>query len=137
LPGDEEAIHALVKEAGLTEPQSNRSEGGESVVAVAADDVPVAAATVRVRGEDAYLHSVVVRPGDQGLGLGTLIVAASVGGARRRGATRCFLLTEGASAFFSKLGFEATDRDGMPGWILELARECATSAVAMHRALAQ
>jgi glycerol-1-phosphatase len=137
IPADEEAVHALVKEAGLAEPDIGNSEAGELVVGVASDDALVAAATVRTSGENAYLHSVVVRPGDQGLGLGTLIVAAAVGSARRRGATECFLLTEGASAFFSKLGFEPTDREGLPGWILELARECATAAVAMRRALAQ
>ena len=137
VPADEEAIRALVKEAGLTEPASGRSEAGESFVGVAADDAVTAAASARAQGEDAYLHSVVVRPGDQGLGLGTLIVAAAIEAVRRRGAARCFLLTEGASGFFSKLGFGRADRGGMPGWILELARECATTAVAMRRTLRQ
>jgi HAD superfamily hydrolase (TIGR01457 family) len=137
VPADEEAVHALVKEAGLTQPGNGMTDAGETVVGAVTDDAPVAAATARTRGENAYLHSVVIRPGDQGLGLGTLIVAAAVGDARRRGATNCFLLTEGASGFFSKLGFKPTDREGMPGWILELARKCTTSAVAMRRALAQ
>lgn len=136
-PADEDAIHALVKEAGLDEPDTDGSGASDSVVAVTSDDSPLAAATSRTKGDHAYLHSVVVRPGDQGLGLGTLVVAAAVGAARRRGATHCFLLTEGASTFFSKLGFEPTDRNSMPDWILELSRECATSAVVMHRTLVQ
>lgn len=136
-PADEDAVRALVKEAGLAEPDTERSDAGRSVVGVTDDDVPVAAATAQARGENAYLHSVVVRPDDQGLGLGTLIVVAAVADARRQGATCCFLLTESASGFFSKLGFELTDRDLMPGWILELARECTTSAVAMRRTLRQ
>jgi glycerol 3-phosphatase-2 len=136
-PGDEEAVHALVKEAGLAETSADGSGARDSVVAVGADDAPLAAATTKTQDDHAYLHSVVVRPGDEGLGLGTLVVAAAVGAARRRSATQCFLLTEGASAFFSKLGFVATDRNDMPAWILELSRECATSAVAMRRTLVQ
>jgi HAD superfamily hydrolase (TIGR01457 family) len=137
VPADQQAIQLLVKEAGLPETDTGVTESSESFVGSASDDAPVAAATARTRGEHAYLHSVVVRPGDQGLGLGTLVVAATVAAARRRGATRCFLLTEGASTYFEKLGFEPTDRDSLPAWILELARECATSAVAMQRTLVQ
>jgi glycerol-1-phosphatase len=137
VPADQQAIQLLVKEAGLPETDTEMTESSESFVGSASDDAPAAAAAARTRGEHAYLHSVVVRPGDQGLGLGTLVVAAAVGSARRRGATRCFLLTEGASVFFEKLGFEPTDRDSLPEWILELARECTTSAVAMQRTLVQ
>jgi glycerol-1-phosphatase len=136
-PADEDGIRELVKEAGLaeTEPASSESEG--SAIVAAADGVPMATASVRTRDRDSYLHSVVVRPGEQGRGLGTLLVAAAVSAAKRRGASRCFLLTETAPGFFSKLGFQATDRDAMPGWILELARECAVTATTMSRALGQ
>ncbi|HET6770909.1 MAG TPA: HAD-IIA family hydrolase [Actinomycetota bacterium] len=136
-PGDEDAIRALVKEAALAETDRGGSESDGSAVVAEADDAPVATAGVRTQNKDAYLHSVVVRPGEQGLGLGTLIVAAAMGAARRQGASRCFLLTETASGFFSKLGFEPTDRDGMPAWILELSRDCAISSASMSRRLVQ
>jgi HAD superfamily hydrolase (TIGR01457 family) len=136
-PGHEDGIRALVKEAGLAETESGGSASDGSAVVAEADGAPVATATVRTQNTDAYLHSVVVRPSDQGLGLGTLIVAAAVGEARRQGASRCLLLTETASGFFSKLGFEPIARDGMPAWVLELARECATSAAPMSRRLIQ
>jgi HAD superfamily hydrolase (TIGR01457 family) len=135
---DEGAVLAMVKDARLAEPAGTGGpDASESFVAVGSDDAPRAAATTKTQREHAYLHSVVVRPEIQGLGLGTLVVAAAVGAARRKGATHCYLLTEGASAFFSKLGFEPTDRNSMPGWILEVSRECATSAVAMGRRLVQ
>jgi ribonucleotide monophosphatase NagD (HAD superfamily)/N-acetylglutamate synthase-like GNAT family acetyltransferase len=136
-PGDDDGIRVLVKEAGLAETDGGGSGSDGSAVVAEVDDAPVATAGVRTQNKDAYLHSVVVRPNDQGLGLGTLIVAAALGEARRQGANRCFLLTETASGFFSKLGFEPTDRDGMPGWVLEVARDCATSAAAMSRRLIQ
>jgi amino-acid N-acetyltransferase len=69
--------------------------------------------------------------------LGTLAVAASVGDARRRGARRCFLLTESAEPFFSRLGFERVGRDDVPSWALARSPECPTSAAAMRRELAQ
>jgi glycerol-1-phosphatase len=134
---DEEVIRALVQEAGLPTPEAGTMGEGNSAIVVEADAVPAAAAAAETRNGDGYLHSVVVQDGLRGFGLGTLVVAAAVRNARRQGAHRCFLLTEDASGFFSRLGFESTDRSGLPGWILDLSRECTTSAVAMRRELAQ
>jgi HAD superfamily hydrolase (TIGR01457 family) len=136
-PDDEEQIRELVKEAGLAETETHGLKSESSALIAEADDAAVATAMVRIRDADSYLHSVVVRPGEQGLGLGTLMVARALSAARRAGASRCFLVTETASGFFSKLGFQPTDRDYMPEWIRNLARECATSATSMERALAQ
>lgn len=136
-PDDDEQIRALVKEAGLAETESGGSETESSALIAEAGDIAVATATVRIRDADSYLHSVVVRGGDQRLGLGTLMVATALSAARHGGASRCFLVTETASEFFSKLGFRPTDRDGLPEWIKNLSRECATSATSMERALAQ
>jgi glycerol-1-phosphatase len=134
---DEEGIRALVKEAGLPPPEAGTMGDEKSATVVEADAGPVAAAAAEARSGDGYLHSVVVQDRLRGFGLGTLVVAAAIRNAHRLGANRCFLLTEDASAFFSRLGFEPTDRNGLPGWILDLSRECTTSAVAMRRELAQ
>lgn len=134
---DEDMIRALVKEAGLTAPEAGTMGDERSATVIEADGGPVAAAAAEARNGEGYLHSVVVQDGLRGFGLGTLVVAATVRNARRQGANRCFLLTEDASGFFSRLGFEPTDRNGLPGWILDLSRECTTSAVAMRRELVQ
>jgi glycerol-1-phosphatase len=136
-PADEDRIRELVEEAGLAETAGDGPQSESSAFIAEADEVPVATASVRTRDADSYLHSVVVRPGDQGRGLGTLMVATAVSAARRGGASRCFLVTQTASRFFSKLGFRSTDREDMPGWIGKLTRECATSATTMRRELVQ
>jgi N-acetylglutamate synthase-like GNAT family acetyltransferase len=101
------------------------------------DDGPVATATAEVRGPDAYLRGVATRDDARGRELGTLVVAAAVGDARRRGASRCWLLTETAEPFFDRLGFRRTDREALPTWALDRSPECPTSAAAMVRELGQ
>lgn len=97
----------------------------------------LATATAEVQGEDAYLRGVATREDLRGGRLGTLAVAAAVGQARRLGARSCFLLTESAEGFFSKLGFQPVRRDDAPSWALARSPECPTSAAAMRRDLVQ
>lgn len=97
----------------------------------------VATATAEVRGTEAYLRGVSTREDLRGRELGTLVVAAAVGDARRRGASRCFLITETAEPFFDRLGFARVGREAVPSWALELSPECPESAAAMVRRLGQ
>jgi HAD superfamily hydrolase (TIGR01450 family) len=110
---------------------------GPDGVWVIEDDGPVATATAEVRGPDAYLRGVATREDARGRELGTLVVAAAVGDARRRGASRCWLLTETAEPFFDRLGFRRTDREALPTWALDRSPECPTNAAAMVRELSQ
>ena len=122
----------------LTEAPSDASPWGPDGVWVIGDDSPVATATIEVRQEDAYLRAVATRPELRGRGLGTLVVAAAVHGARDTGAKRVWLLTESAEPFFRNLGFGKADRHAMPGWIeAGPADGCPATAVAMRRELAQ
>jgi N-acetylglutamate synthase-like GNAT family acetyltransferase len=132
VPADDRAdeARALVEEAGL------RAEGDDEEAIVAhADGEVVATASVAVRDETAYLHSVAVRPDAQGLHVGTLIVAAAVRRVAREGARACLLVTEDAAGFFSRLGFEEADRDALPAWVAERSRACSVSATAMRRGI--
>ena len=121
---------ALAEEAGLP------AEGGaEEALAATADGETVGTASVVVRGDVAYLHSVAVRPDARGLHVGTLIVAAAMRRAVSAGARACLLVTEDAAGFFSRLGFEETQREALPGWVGERSRACSQSAVGMRRAV--
>jgi HAD superfamily hydrolase (TIGR01450 family) len=111
--------------------------GPEGVWVVEGDTGLVATATAEVRGADAYLRGVATRADRRGRDLATLVVAAAVGDARRRGAATCYLLTETAEALFERLGFRRIDRTNVPGWGLERSPECPTSAAAMIRRLDQ
>jgi N-acetylglutamate synthase-like GNAT family acetyltransferase len=129
--GDMEAVRRLTGA-----PDRVPAWGPEGVWVIEEGDL-LATATAEVEEEDAYLRGVATREDLRSRGLGTLAVAASVGDARRRGARSCFLLTESAEPFFSRLGFERVRRDDVPSWALARSPECPTGAAAMRRDLTQ
>lgn len=110
---------------------------GPEGVWVIEDGGLAATATAELRGQETYLRAVATREDVRGRELGTLVVAAAVGDARRRGASRCFLLTETAEPFFERLGFRRVARESVPSWALERSPECPVSAAAMARDLGQ
>jgi HAD superfamily hydrolase (TIGR01450 family) len=119
---------------------AGRPEGipgwGPEGVWVTADGDFLATATAEVQGHGAYLRAVATRDDVRGLHLGTQVVAAAVRDAARRGATRCWLLTESAEGYFDRLGFERCERSDLPSWIVTgPAETCPASAVAMRRDL--
>lgn len=126
---DEEAVRSLRSEAGL-EP-----EGRDAATVVAEDGEVLAAAGVEVRSDQGYLHGVAVREDVRGLHVGTLVAAAALRRARASGAAGALLLTEDASGFFARLGFEPLERDALPGWVRERAVACSETATAMARPL--
>jgi N-acetylglutamate synthase-like GNAT family acetyltransferase len=111
--------------------------GPEGVWVIDRENELLATATAEVRGSEAYLRGVATRPDQRGRELGTLVVAAALGDARRRGARVCFLLTEKAEEFFDRLGFRRIDRGEVPAWALERSPDCPVSAAAMVRELDQ
>ncbi|HEX6208744.1 MAG TPA: HAD-IIA family hydrolase [Actinomycetota bacterium] len=127
--GGEEA-RALADAVGLA------AEGGPDEALVAeADGEDVATASVAIEEGTGYLHSVAVRPDARRLHVGTLVVAAGARRAAHAGASELLLVTEDAAPFFARLGFEETDRLGLPGWVAERSRACSQSATAMRRAI--
>lgn len=129
-PEDSRAIHDLLAASSL-DPSESRSMEGTMVLA--GDDGLVATAAADVRGDRAYVRSVAVREQDRGLHMGTLAVAAAVGGAVARGARMAFLVTESAGGFFARLGFEPLLREELPSWIRDGTAACSSSAIAMRR----
>jgi N-acetylglutamate synthase-like GNAT family acetyltransferase len=92
------------------------------------------------RGTDALLRSIVVLPGMRGQGRGREIVARLLDGARAAGASRAYLLTTSAQAFFAPLGFTVVTRDDVPASILQTRQAaglCRASATIMCKALEQ
>jgi HAD superfamily hydrolase (TIGR01457 family) len=131
-PEDEEAIAALLREAGLDPSEATGVEG--SVVASDRGQ-PVATATAEVRGEEGYVRSVAVREDARRSGVGALVTAAAVRAAAGRGARRVHLLTDTAERFFARLGFTRTDRERLPAWVRERSSACSGTAVAMSRSV--
>lgn len=130
-PGELDAIRTL------TEAGSEVPGWGPEGVWVVEEDGLLSMATAEVRGSEAYLRGVATREDVRGRDLGSLAVAAAIGDVRRRGASRCFLLTETAEPFFEHLGFRRVAREEVPAWALQRSPECPVGAAAMRRDLPQ
>ena len=93
---------------------------------------------LELRGADALLRSLIVRPGRRGAGVGRGLVAAAENLARGQGINTLYLLTLDAAAFFLELGFVEQRRETAPRGILEtgeFASVCPASAVCLRKQL--
>jgi HAD superfamily hydrolase (TIGR01457 family) len=124
-PADAPMIEKLLRDAGL-QTDGVKERIAESVVAVLDNDAGragetgdgrtgedggdadniVGTAALEVFGPTAHLRSVAVREPFRRMHTGTLVVAAAVKLARERGAHDLFAVTEDATPFFERLGFE-------------------------------
>lgn len=89
-------------------------------------------------GHDALLRSIVVLPEARGRGMGAAIVERLVAEVAAAGATRAYLITTTATAFFERHGFRAIDRSAAPPAILATAQAaeiCSTTAPLLMRTL--
>lgn len=94
----------------------------------------IAAGGLELCGSNAILRSCVVAPGQKGQGLGGQLIEAIIDTARGRQIGLLFLLTESASGFFLKYGFQETDRRTVPVEIAgsaQFSEICPQSAAAM------
>jgi amino-acid N-acetyltransferase len=93
-------------------------------------------AALELFGTVAHLRSLAVAPGVRGERLGTLLTARSVRLALDRGAVVVHAVTEAATGFFARLGFEETGpRDSLPREILAtpmVQGACSTTATAVR-----
>jgi len=107
------------------------SEDGSTVTGCAA---------IERYGDIGLLRSVAVAEGVGGRGVGTQLVEACAGRARRLGLRALYLLTTTAAGFFPRFGFEAISREELPASLFasdELRGACPASAVAMRLMLAE
>lgn len=90
-------------------------------------------------GEDALLRSVLVTPAARGRGIGRNIALLLMSRAFDMGARRAWLLTEGASAFFERIGFAVTPREQAPDAIRQSPQAtalCPSTASLLTRRIA-
>jgi arsenate reductase len=110
------AVRALLAEAGLPTDDLSASSLAGFVVA-ARDGRTIGAAGLEWHGDAALLRSVVVSGAERGAGLGAELVADRLACARRAQVAAVHLLTQDASAFFSRFGFVAEAREAAPAAI--------------------
>jgi N-acetylglutamate synthase-like GNAT family acetyltransferase len=135
--GDLAEVETLVRAEGLPF-EGMRENLPETWVAEAEGGIQACAA-VEFHGGSALLRSVAVARDRRRQGLGRQIVEVTLNAAADR-AERAYLLTEGATAFFARLGFRRVARDRVPTKIrgsAEFALLCPITAQAMTRAIQQ
>ena len=137
--GDAAEIDRLLADAGLP------TAGVGEILATHPDDFVVAddprgglaaVGGLEVRGADALLRSVAVRPEWRERGIGRELVRRLVSLAEARGLHALYLLTMTAEHYFPRFGFEVADRQAVPAAIrdtLEFRSACPASATAMVR----
>jgi amino-acid N-acetyltransferase len=86
-------------------------------------------------GSGALLRSAVVRPGDQGTGVGAALVRAVLDRAREGGMQEIYLLTTTAERWFPRFGFRPIAREQVPDAVresVEFREACPASAAVMR-----
>jgi amino-acid N-acetyltransferase len=133
-PSHVAAVEALLTAAGL--PIEGAAEAlPDGVVAIDGGAV-VAAAGIERFGSAGLLRSVVVAEYRRGAGLGRAIVAAAEERARGLGLDELFLLTESATAWFPRLGYEPIARSeatAVVGESIEFTTICRDTGIAMRK----
>lgn len=139
---DRPAVEALLAAADL--PRAGVGEiladHPEDFLLAEADGVTLAVAGLEVRGKDALLRSVAVRPDRRDLGLGGQLVRRLLSEAERRGLRAVYLLTTTAEEYFPRFGFTRVERTDVPGDIRateEFTSACPASAVVMAKRLSE
>jgi amino-acid N-acetyltransferase len=135
-PSDVPGIEALLTAARL--PLEGVAEAFATGVVARDGGMILGAAAVEPYGQAGLLRSVVVAEARRGTGLGRQLVLAAEGLARDEGVEELYLLTETASDWFPRLGYEVVDREearAAVGESVEFTMVCATTGVPMRRRL--
>ena len=98
----------------------------------------VGAVGLDLLGNDAVLRSLVTDAACRGRGIASGLCEAAEGEARRRGASRVYLLTETAVRFAEGRGYRAVDRSVVPSAVAghrQFATGCCACAAALAKVL--
>lgn len=125
-------LERLLEEAGL--PTEGLDPAPDRTVVASEGSRLRGAATVHLYDGGGLLRSVVVSEELRGRGLGAKLTEEAMGLARQLGVTTIYLLTETASEFFVRLGFEVIPRESVPADVasdVEFTTLCPSSATVM------
>jgi N-acetylglutamate synthase-like GNAT family acetyltransferase len=98
----------------------------------------VGVAGLELYGESGLLRSVAVDKGSRREGHGRTLVSAVLASAKSRGLRRLYLLTDDASSYFERLGFQVVDRKDVVEAVkasLEFTEACPESATVMCKVI--
>ena len=130
---DYPAVIALLEAAGL--PTAGVPRTLVDFLVVDTGDGLAGAIGLERYGSGALLRSAVVRPGDQGTGIGAALVRAVLDRARDGGLREIYLLTTTAERWFPRFGFTPIEREQVPDAVrasVEFREACPASAAVMR-----
>jgi amino-acid N-acetyltransferase len=131
-----EAIVALLKTNNL--PVSDINTGQRIFLVALSDGKTIGCVAVETYGDAGILRSLAVNNDYRGKGIGQKLVAETENWSRENGLKNLYLLTTTAAGFFSKMGWENTERTSVPesvGKSSEFASICPSIAVCMHKTI--
>ena len=130
---DYPAVIALLEAAGL--PTAGVPRTLDDFLVANRKDGLAGAIGLERYGSGALLRSAVVRPGDQGTGIGAALVRALLDRARDGGLREIYLLTTTAERWFPRFGFTPIEREQVPDAVrvsVEFREACPASAAVMR-----
>jgi amino-acid N-acetyltransferase len=133
MAADYPGVIVLLEAAGLPTAGVPRTLA-DFLVADAGDGLAGAIGLERY-GSGGLLRSAVVRPGDQGTGIGAMLVQALLERARDGGLREVYLLTTTAERWFPRFGFTPIEREQVPDAVrasVEFREACPASAAVMR-----
>lgn len=138
VPADLPAVEALLAAASL--PTADVEVHLPHFAVADEDGRVIGVAGLERHGTVGLLRSVCVAADRQGRGLGGTLVELVEAWAMASGVADVYLLTTTAEPYFAGRGFIRVDRDGVPEAIRatrEFSTLCPSSAICMHRSLAE
>jgi amino-acid N-acetyltransferase len=133
IAADYPAVIALLEAAGL--PTAGVPRTLDDFLVVDTGDGLAGAIGLERYGSGALLRSAVVRPGDQGTGVGAALVRAVLDRGRDGGLREIYLLTTTAERWFPRFGFTPIAREQVPDAVrtsVEFRDACPASATVMR-----
>jgi amino-acid N-acetyltransferase len=133
---DVPVVLELLKQSGL--PEVGIAENVSAFAVARSDGILVGCIGLEVYGGSGLLRSLVVRPNQRSRGLGAALVQYALARAEQWELLSVYLLTTTAREYFTRFGFSACPRDGVPDGIAsswEFRTGCPNTAVLMVRAV--
>ncbi len=135
---DEQEIIELLRDAGLLTADLTPEKLRNFLVARIENRDIIGTAGCEAFEGYGLLRSLAVRPDYRGSGIGRILMAEMEDYARKSGIKTLYLLTTTVPGYFTKLGFQVTQRSAAPGCIAatdEFSSLCPVSAVCMYKQL--
>ena len=135
---DKKRVLCLLGEAQLPTKDLTDEKMKNFMIARAKDGSTIGVVGIEMYRDNGLLRSLAVQPPYRGTGLGSLMTRKIESFARHKGIKTLYLLTMTAADFFTKIGYQVTQRDNLPAPIRkteEFKNLCPVSAKCLFKVI--